>query len=50
MQELVSREASDLDHKKQFEEAMRRKLAKKMNPHAEQADELLRQQAWADEE
>lgn len=48
MQEFITRQATDLDQKAQFEEAMKRKLAKKRNPHAAEADELLKQHAWAD--
>lgn len=50
MQEFITRQSSDLDQKTRFEEAMKRKLARKKNPHAAEASELLQQQAWADEE
>ena len=49
MQEFLTRQSTDVDHKAQFEEAMQRKLALKRNPHAAEADQLLKQQAWADE-
>lgn len=49
MQEFLERQTTDVDQKAQFEEAMMKKLAKKRNPHAAEADQLLKQQAWADE-
>lgn len=49
MQEFLTRQSTDVKAKNDFEEAMKRKLQKKKNPHAEEADKLLKQQAWAEE-
>ena len=49
MNEFITRQATDVEQRNQFEAAMMRKLAKKKNPHAAEADKLLKQQAWADE-
>ncbi|KAF6040596.1 hypothetical protein EB796_001104 [Bugula neritina] len=49
MKEFITRQATDVEEKKNFEEALMRKLAKKKNPHALEADKLMKQQAWAEE-
>lgn len=49
MKEFLTRQSTDVEEKNKFEQAMMRKLAKKKNPHAEEADKLLKQQAWAEQ-